>query len=283
VANVQNILNTASQYLGTGDFNNYCEAFVEQAALGHTGVYPSAIQAWIAQQKSAVQGTQGLQPGDQVFFSADKTNGGYGHTGIYIGNNQFISATYNGVKTEDLSKWQASTGQKLLGYVPSGQQGRGIAQFAMDSGKMLQGQMNQAGNASPEQMAQLLQEQKAQQHIAQSERLMEQAQTYGNQSQYFMQQAQQQPHQQPVSSVSAVQGQQETPNYPYGQYLNQSNQPVQPTNQTATPVNPMPGAQPPPTLPNSTTTDLSKPQTNLNPTKTQGQSYQFGPISATLQ
>lgn len=275
---VQSILNTASQYLGTKDFNNYCEAFVEQATQGHTGVYPSAIQAWIAQQQSARLGTQGIQPGDTIYFGADKSNGGYGHTGIYIGNGQFISATYNGVKTADLSKWQASTGQKLLGYIPSGQQGRGIAQFAMSNGKMLDSQMNQAGQTPDNQMPQMLQKFQAQQHIAQSENLMNQAQMYRNQSQAFLQQAQQ-PKQQAIPSVPAVQpSQPQGATYPYGQYLNQTNQPTLPANQQSSNM-----ATPPPTLPNSTSTDLSKPQTNLNPQQKQPQNYQFGPIAATLQ
>lgn len=270
---VQSILNTAGQYLGTKDFNNFCEAFVEQATQGHTGVYPSAIQAWIAQQKQAVQGTQGIQPGDTVYFSADKSNGGYGHTGIYIGNGQFISATYNGVKTANLAQWQQSTGQKLLGYVPSGQQGRGVAQFAMQNGKMLQGQMQEASQTPDQMMQQKLQEFKSQQHIADSERLMNQAQAYrnqaqdfGNQSQQFMQMAQQQPKQQPPPSVSVLPQSQpasQTPAYPYAGYLNQS----QPQ-----PTLPQAGAAqtpPPPTLPNSTATDFSKPQINLNPTAPQ--------------
>lgn len=277
---VQNTLQTASQYLGTQDFNNYCEAFVEQATQGHTGIYPSATQAWIAQQKQAVQGTQGIQPGDTIYFAADKSNGGYGHTGIYIGNGQFISATYNGVKTSDLSKWQQSTGQKLLGYIPSGQQGRGVAQFAMSNGQMLQSQMNEAGSASPEQMQQLLQKQQAQQHIAQSERLMAQAQTYGNQSQYFLQQGQGQKPQQAIPSVPVVLGQQ--PNYPYSQYLNQPNQPQQPASGVAQ-ATPIPGQQPTPTLPNSTSTDFSQPQTNFNPQQKSPTNYQFGQIPATLQ
>lgn len=259
---VQSILNTAGQYLGTQDYNNFCEAFVEQATQGHTGVYPSAIQAWLGQQKQAVQGTQGIQPGDTVYFGADKSNGGYGHTGIYIGNGQFISATYNGVKTADLSKWQQSTGQKLLGYVPSGQDGRGVAQFALQNGKMLGNQMTQAGSTPDNQMPQLLQQFQAQQHIAQSERLMQQksdeAQMYGQQSQQFLQNAQQPKQQQPIPSVSVTPQSQQTPSYPYAQYLNQP----QPT-----PTVPLPGQQPSPTLPGSTATDYSKPQINLNPTQ----------------
>ncbi len=262
---VQSILNTAAQYLGTKDYNNFCEAFVEQATQGHTGVYPSAIQAWIAQQNNAVQGTQGIQPGDTVYFSANQGNGGYGHTGIYIGNGQFISATYNGVKTANLAQWQQSTGQKLLGYVPSGQAGRGVAQFAMQNGKMLGNQMQEASQTPDQLMQQKLQDFKAQQHIADSQRLMNQAQAYrnqatdyGNQSQQFMQMAQQQPKQQP-SPISIAPQQSQQPTYPYAGYLSQPQQPSVQPQQAGTP--------PPPTLPNSTATDFSKPQINFNPTQ----------------
>jgi hypothetical protein len=262
MASVQSILNTASQYLGTKDFNNFCEAFVEQA-----------IQAWIAQQKNSVQGTQGIQPGDTVYFAADKSNGGYGHTGIYIGNNQFISATYNGVKTANLSQWQQSTGQKLLGYVPSGQSGRGVAQFAMSNGKMLNSQMTEASQTPDMQMQQKLQDFLSQQHIAQSERLMTQqrAQQLGDQSQQFAQTLQQTKQQQvPNLSVIPQQSQQsQNPVYPYGGYLNQTTPtPTAPSIQSQANI---PQATPPPTLPGSTSTDFSKPQINLNPAQQQTQ------------
>lgn len=217
MASVQSILNTASQYLGTQDYRNYCEAFVEQATQGHTGVYPSAIQAWMAQRNNAVQGIQGIQPGDTIYFGADSSNGGYGHTGVYIGNGQFISATYNGVKQTDLTSWLKSTGQQLLGYVPSGGEGRGIVQSAQDSGKMLNGQMQQAKSTPDNQMAQLLQQFKTQQHIKQSEQLIAQKQ---QEAQGWMQQ---QPKQQnTIPNVSAVPQStpSQQPTYPYGQYLN---------------------------------------------------------------
>lgn len=280
---VQSILNTAAQYLGTNDFNNFCEAFVEQATQGHTGVYPSAIQAWMAQRNNAVVGTQGIQPGDTVYFSADKSNGGYGHTGIYIGNNQFISATYNGVKTADLSQWQKSTGQKLLGYVPSGQAGRGVAQFAMQNGKMLQGQMQEASQTPDQLMAQKLQQFRSQQQIAQSQRLLDQASSYRNQSQNFLQMAQQ-PKQQvqlptavqnPAQQAIQAQQQQQTPSYPYGQYLNQTN--PAPTLSTPPGTSGNTQAQQPAF---QTPTDFTP---TMKPLQMPNKQYQFGNISTTLQ
>lgn len=292
MANAQQILNTASQYLGTNDYNNYCEAFVEQSVYGKTGMYPSAIDAWVAQQKQAVQGSQGIQPGDTVYFSANKGNGGYGHTGIYIGNNQFISATYNGVQTNDLSKWQQSTGQQLLGYVPTGQSGNGgqIAQFAQSNGQMLNGQMTMAGNAQPNQLPQMMQNFEAQQKIAQSERLMNQAQNAGVQSQNYLQQSTTQRPQQsaipniPIQPQAPAQAQN-----PYGQYQNTAGQsPTMPSSASATngATQPAQSSSAPAvnaTLPNANTSgDLSQPQANLNPNQQQPTTKSFGPISVTL-
>ena len=289
MANAQQILNTASQYLGTNDYNNYCEAFVEQSVYGKTGMYPSAIDAWVAQQKQAVQGSQGIQPGDTVYFSANKGNGGYGHTGIYIGNNQFISATYNGVQTNDLSKWQQSTGQQLLGYVPTGQSGNGsqIAQFAQSNGQMLNGQMTMAGNAQPNQLPQMMQNFEAQQHIAQSERLMNQAQTDSATGQSFMQQIQPQKGQ---STIPSVPIQPQTPSqsqYPYGQYQNTAGTPTMPSSTSTTTGTQSAQSSSAPavnaTLPNANTSgDLSQPQANLNPNQQQPTTKSFGPISVTL-
>jgi cell wall-associated NlpC family hydrolase len=97
------------------EYDGLCEAYAEQQKHGVTGLYPSAIDCW-NQSKNKVQGTAGIRPGDQVFFAPDKSNSGYGHTGIYEGNGQFKSATYNGVQTNDLNHWQQNTGQQLLGY-----------------------------------------------------------------------------------------------------------------------------------------------------------------------
>lgn len=264
--NVQQILNAASQYLGTQDYRNYCEAFVEQITQGKTGMYPSAISAWVNQQKTAVQGLQGIQPGDTVYFSANKSNGGYGHTGIYIGNNQFISATYNGVKTEDLTKWQQSTGQQLLGYVPSGQEGRGIVQSAQNTGQQLNSQMNQAGNANPQQMQQLLQQFQTQQHIRQSEQII---QNERDQSQQGLQQGSQFKQSPPVTPTPSLptmtgnQSQGSQPSYPYANYLPQTTAATPPSMGTSS-------NQPTPTLPGQQTPDLSKPQINLNPAQSSG-------------
>lgn len=116
------LLAAARSQLGKKAYIGFCEAFVEQATRGQRGMFPSAIAAWNGQQNVARPGTNGMQPGDIVYFNADPSNQNFGHTGIYAGNNQFISATNNGIQQTDLDAWQKSTGQKLLGYVPNPKQ-----------------------------------------------------------------------------------------------------------------------------------------------------------------
>lgn len=109
-------LEIAKKYLGTSKFIGYCQAFVRQVTGGRTSG-ASAIQAWNnAPQK--IQGIQGMQPGDLVYFSPNSSNKGFGHTGIYAGNGQFVSATDKGIRSAGLGEWMNYTGQRLLGYVP---------------------------------------------------------------------------------------------------------------------------------------------------------------------
>jgi len=108
----------AKQFEGDQSFNGKCERFVEQISTGSHGKYPSAINAWNDLSKNARKGIADTKPGDLVYFSADNSNDQNGHTGIYLGNNQFISATDTGVKPYDLDDWQQRTGQQLLGFIP---------------------------------------------------------------------------------------------------------------------------------------------------------------------
>jgi hypothetical protein len=109
-------LELARQYMGVKKFIGYCQAFVNRVSGGKTSG-ASAIEAW-NKAPTRIQGTQGIQPGDLVYFSPNASNRGYGHTGIYEGNGKFISATNSGIRSSDLMGWLKSTGQKLLGYVP---------------------------------------------------------------------------------------------------------------------------------------------------------------------
>lgn len=122
---------TLSKYMGSQKFNDLCQAFVEQIAYGHQGVYPTATAAWNAQQDKAVKGIGGAQPGDLLYFHDPSQSAG--HTGIYMGkdakgNDQFTSATYGGVKTSNLNDWIGGTGQQLLGYVPQGHSAQSLGQ-----------------------------------------------------------------------------------------------------------------------------------------------------------
>lgn len=103
--------------IGSQAYDDMCEEFVEQAQ-GSSQKYANAITAWTNQQNNAVQGLGGVQPGDTIYFSPNEGNGYNGHTGIYMGNNQFLSATDYGVATNDINNWSNSTGQQILGYIP---------------------------------------------------------------------------------------------------------------------------------------------------------------------
>jgi NlpC/P60 family len=109
----------AKKQLGNQEYIGYCEQFVEQTTgSGWKGT--SALNAWNnqAEQGKAVSGLQGIKPGDAVYFNDSSQP--FGHVGLYSGNDQFISATDNGIQQNDLGKWQESTGQQVLGYVPQG-------------------------------------------------------------------------------------------------------------------------------------------------------------------
>jgi len=112
------VLALAQKMLGKKEYIGYCQRFVQK--MGGTTSGGSAIQAWQNAQNK-VQGTQGIQLGDLVYLSANQSNKGFGHAGVYAGNNQFVSATDKGITQNDLNKWSQSTGQKILGYVPQGE------------------------------------------------------------------------------------------------------------------------------------------------------------------
>lgn len=121
-------LAVAKKQLGQSEYIGYCEAFVEHVQ-GSTTRYPSAIDAWNSQaeQGKAVSGLNGIQPGDAMYFTPNSSNDGYGHTGVYAGidtngQQEFISATDNGIQQIPISAWEQATGQQALGYIPKGGQ-----------------------------------------------------------------------------------------------------------------------------------------------------------------
>lgn len=114
-------LAAAKKQLGDQDYIGYCESFVE-GVTGEGWKGTSAIDAWRNQSDKAVVGTKGIQPGDAIYFYPDESNQNFGHTGIYAGNNKFISATDNGIQQYDLNDWHDLTGQEILGYIPQGRQ-----------------------------------------------------------------------------------------------------------------------------------------------------------------
>src|ERR1035437_6573514 len=82
------VLALAQKMLGQKDYIGWCQAFVRSVGGNTSGA--SAYQAW-QNAGNKVTGTQGMQPGDLVYFSPNQGNNNDGHTGIYAGNNQFIT------------------------------------------------------------------------------------------------------------------------------------------------------------------------------------------------
>lgn len=113
------IVQRARRMLGKKEFINWCQAFV-RTVTGSNQFFGSAINAWKQQKNKAIPSLKGIKPGDAIYFSANSSNRGYGHTGIYAGNNQFISPTGKGVQQLPISNWINTTGQQVLGYIPQG-------------------------------------------------------------------------------------------------------------------------------------------------------------------
>lgn len=117
--NNQDDVQKAIAETGNQNYDGWCEAFVEKMNnLPNMG--PSAKDAWQnwASQGKARIDTNNMKPGDLIYF--DDPSNPAGHVGIFEGNNNMVSATYNGVGQNDLNDWQTQTGQQILGYVPMG-------------------------------------------------------------------------------------------------------------------------------------------------------------------
>jgi cell wall-associated NlpC family hydrolase len=85
--------------LGSKDFYNLCQRFIEQA-YGTGGQYGSAAAAGKALFKTADPAQADV--GDLVFFRPDASNGYAGHAAIYLGNGEMVGATNAGVTKDNL-------------------------------------------------------------------------------------------------------------------------------------------------------------------------------------
>lgn len=91
------------QNQGKPGWYDQCQLFVE-TAYGTRGQFTSALTAGNALLgKTPNRDLSKARPGDLVYFSADDTNNGAGHVGIYVGGGKMISATYAGVKVDDVA------------------------------------------------------------------------------------------------------------------------------------------------------------------------------------
>lgn len=115
----QDVLQAQGQ-MGSQDENGECQQFVEQMTTGHSGIFPSATAAAnYYQQNGQMKPISQAKPGDMIYFSDPSQPDG--HVGIISDTNgDFVSATYNGVQTNNLQSWLNETGQQVLGVVTPG-------------------------------------------------------------------------------------------------------------------------------------------------------------------
>lgn len=111
----------AKSQVGSQRWNGYCEVFVENA-FNTQYQFASAQDAYNRLHVA----TTGAPPiGALVWFKPNASNGGFGHVGIYLGNNQYISATYSGVVVRDMTAWSNSIAPyEGWGYPPPNWPGR---------------------------------------------------------------------------------------------------------------------------------------------------------------
>jgi hypothetical protein len=129
----------ALNQIGSQDYYNLCQRFVEQA-YGTGGQYRSAGAAgnalnWGADPNSA-------DVGDLVFFKPDASNGGAGHVGIYLGNGEMVSATNKGITRDNFlsnSYWK----NLFVGFGDPPEQWKGPT----STGDLIEGAAQLAGNA----------------------------------------------------------------------------------------------------------------------------------------
>lgn len=108
----------AQQELGKHEDAGLCLSFAQDmAGVPHQDA--TAIDNFndYAGQGKAYTGTQGIQPGDFVYFE----NGGAGHVGIVSGFDNsgqptFVSATDNGIQEMGINDWANYAGQTYVGF-----------------------------------------------------------------------------------------------------------------------------------------------------------------------
>ena len=118
---VANAIAWAKSQLGSQNWNGLCEKFVENA-YGTNGQYLTAQDAYKVLHTST---NWSPDIGALVWFVPNASNGNVGHVGIYIGQGQFISATYNGVQINSMKSWSTNVASyEGWGDAPSSWPGR---------------------------------------------------------------------------------------------------------------------------------------------------------------
>lgn len=210
--------NPLQALIGNQSYDDLCEMFAEQQIYGHASLYPNAITAWTSQSPYQKSGLQGIQPGDQVFFSPNAGNGNNGHTGIFKGydaqgNPLMESATDNGVQVSNISNWLKGTGQQLLGYIQTSNPKlkQELTSFANQTTQSLGGwgTGNPAGPANPQgnQIAQVGQQDQSTQNALVQQQKQQQELSDAQTASSWFNQYKQQTQQQDMQSIGPSQAQ----------------------------------------------------------------------------
>lgn len=108
----------AKDVTGQHDFDGYCESAVENwMGLPNMGTTAAnAFYNWSDKGK-VIDDYQKAPAGSLIYFAPDASNQYSGHVGINEGNGMMMSATYGGVREDNINEWINSTGQSVLGAV----------------------------------------------------------------------------------------------------------------------------------------------------------------------
>jgi cell wall-associated NlpC family hydrolase len=133
--------------LGSREFYNLCQRFIEQA-YGTGGQFGSAAAAGKALFKTADPAEADV--GDLVFFRPDASNGYAGHAAIYLGNGEMVGATDAGVTRDNIFTnpyWK----NLLVGFgdPPDAWKGRASSADLLEGAGQLVGSARAAAGGTP--------------------------------------------------------------------------------------------------------------------------------------
>lgn len=111
-------VNRGKLQVGSDEFTEHCDKYVENSILGHTGVYDSAKQYYNwAKNRNWVKTT--VPPAGVAVFYAGNADNGYGHVALSAGNGYVYSTDVNGNNTGQVrydKLWGGTGSGEYLGW-----------------------------------------------------------------------------------------------------------------------------------------------------------------------